>query len=159
MTRRKFPLYAALAIAALLAPRAAVPTNATGTFTAAANVAKSCTMTSPTDVNLGAYNPFGSGTLTGTTSIRVKCVKGTGYTIALSSANGFRMDDGIGNYIPYAIKQPNNTTNWETTPLVVPGSSILTNQYYSYTARVSVTQGLGVPLGTYADVVTVTVTY
>ncbi|MEI7705839.1 MAG: spore coat protein U domain-containing protein [Deltaproteobacteria bacterium] len=160
MLRKKLLIAATVAATFLLAPRVAEAANRTATFTIGSTVAGQCSMLAPANVSLGVYDPFGTGNLTGTTTLRVKCIKGTGFSIALSSSNSFRMADGAGNFIPYAIKQPDNSTNWETTPLVVPGSAITDSRnYYTYVANVSAAKGLPVPLGDYSDVVTVTITY
>ena len=154
----KLLLASAVAAAAIVIPRMAEATDVTGSFTVQAAVAKACKVTSAGNVNFGTYDPTATSALTGTSAIKVKCTRGTGYDIALSSTNSFKMTDGT-NLIPYSITQPNGSSNWETTPLTIAGSAITTNADYTYTAALSTTQGLDVPVGSYLDTVTVTVTY
>jgi spore coat protein U-like protein len=57
----------------------------TGTFTVAATVLKACTV-SATNINFGNYTP-GGGALTGNSTISVKCTRSTPYTVALNAGS------------------------------------------------------------------------
>ena len=155
----KLLLAVAVAAAAIVTPRMAEATDVTGSFTVQTAVGKACKVTSAGNVNFGTYDPTATSALTGSSAIKVKCTRGTGYDIALSSTNGFAMIDGASHSIPYSITQPTGSVNWETTPLTVAAAAITTNGEYTYTAALSTTQGLDVPVGSYLDTVTVTVTY
>ena len=143
-----------MAVTASPASAAAV----TGNFTVSAQVAKVCKVTNPANIDLGAYDPLGTGTITGNTQIQVQCVKGTSYDISLTSANSWKMKGGSGtDLIAYTIKQHDNTTDWTTSALAV--SAVPNSAVKSYQANASAAQGQDVPTGSYTDTVTVTVTY
>ena len=122
----KLLLGAAVAVAAAvaLAPGVAEAQSATANMTVSATVAKSCVVSGPAGaVNFAAYDPVSTAQLSATGTISVRCVRGTGYSVALSSTTGFNMT-GAGGAIPYAILQPNGSTSWTTTALVVPAAAI-----------------------------------
>ncbi len=155
----KLLLAAAVAAAALLAPAAAEAQTANASMTVTATVAKSCVVTGPAaPVNFAAYDPVSSTQLSATGTISVRCVRNTPYSIALTSANNFRMT-GTGGNIPYTVLQPNGTTVWSTTPLAVGAAAVATNAPISYTATVNPALNADVPVGTYTDTVNVVVTY
>jgi spore coat protein U-like protein len=157
-TLPKLLLAAAFAVAAV-APGAAQAVETTANMVVSATVAKSCVVSGPaTAINFSAYDPVSTSQLTAQGTISVRCVQGTGYSVALSSNNGFAMT-GAGGSIPYAILQPNGSTPWTTTALVVPASDITTSAARGYVATVRPGIGADVPAGNYTDTVLVTVTY
>jgi spore coat protein U-like protein len=152
----KVLLAAVVAAAVVMVPRMAVATDITGTFTVAATVSNVCKVTAGNNVDFGAYDPTGTAVLKKTSAINVKCTRGTGYGIALTSAGGWKMKNGTEG-ISYSVKQPNDSTDWTTTALT--GLTAVDNKPYSYVANLSTTEGQDVPAGSYLDTVTVTVTY
>lgn len=155
----KLLLAAAVATAALVAPAFAQAQTATANMTVSASVAKSCVVTGPAAaVNFGTYDPVSPAQLTSQGTISVRCVRGTGYSVALSSTSGFNMT-GTGGSIGYAVLQPDGTTSWTASPLVVPAAAINTSVARDYVATVRPVIGADVPAGNYSDTVLVTVTY
>ncbi|MGA8892118.1 MAG: spore coat protein U domain-containing protein [Anaeromyxobacteraceae bacterium] len=156
---QKLLLASAVAAAAALAPGLAEAQSVNANMTVSATVLRRCVVTGPAaPVNFADYDPLSSAQLSAVGSITVQCVRGTGYTIALSSTNGFAMQ-GQGTSIPYSITQPNGTSNWTTTPLVVADAAITNSAPRSYDATVRPAIGQDVPAGNYTDTVLVTVTY
>jgi spore coat protein U-like protein len=161
-TLTKILLAAAVAGAFLLAPSfAEAQTNpATATMTVQATVVKSCTVTGPASaVNLGNYDPLSATQLSGQGTINVRCVRNTPYTISVSSANGFAMKSAAGDLLPFAIFQPNGTTDWKATALSVPAGNVTSFAPISYIATVKPTVGLDLPAASYTDTVTFSVAY
>jgi spore coat protein U-like protein len=155
----KILLAAAIAGAAFLAPSVAEAQTANASMTVSATVAKSCVVTGPAaPVNFSAYDPVSAAQQSATGTISVRCVRNTPYSIALTSANGFRMI-GTGGNIPYTVLQPNGTTVWSTTALAVPAASVTNNLPINYTATVNPALNADVPVGSYTDTVNVVVTY
>jgi spore coat protein U-like protein len=156
---QKLLLASAVAVAATLAPGLAEAQSVSANMTVSATVARRCVVTGPSaPVAFNGYDPLSTTQLSAVGSITVQCVRGTGYTIALTSNNGFAMQ-GQGTAIPYGILQPDGTTNWATTPLVVADASITNSAPRSYNATVRPVVGRDVPAGSYTDTVLVTVTY
>ena len=149
----------AIAAAVALAPGVAEAQSVTANMTVSATVAKSCVVSGPAGaVNFTSYDPVSAAQLSATGTISVRCVRGTGYSVALSSTTGFNMT-GTGGSIPYAILQPNGSTPWTTTALVVPAADITTSAARDYVATVRPAIGADVAAGNYSDTVLVTVTY
>jgi len=158
-TLPKLLLAAALAVAANGAPGAAQAVDITANMVVSATVAKSCVVSGPAAaVNFSAYDPVSTAQLSGQGTISVRCVRGTGYSIALSSNNGFKMVGTVGS-ISYAILQPGGATSWTANALVVPASDITTSAPRDYVATVRPEIGADVAAGNYSDTVLVTVTY
>ncbi len=157
-TLPKLLLAAAVAVGAA-APGLAQAQSTTANMVVSATVAKSCVVAGPAAaVNFSAYDPVSTAQLSATGTISVRCVRGTGYSVALSSNNGFSMT-GAGGSIPYAVLQPGGTTSWTTNALVVPATDITTSAPRDYVATVRPGIGADVPAGNYSDTVLVTVTY
>jgi spore coat protein U-like protein len=155
----KLLLASAVAIAAALVPDLAQAQSVTANMTVSASVQRRCVVTGPAAaVNFSGYDPMSAAQLSAVGTITVQCVRGTGYTIALTSNNGFAMQ-GQGTAIPYTILQPNGSTNWGSTPLVVADASITNSSPRTYDATVRPAVGADVPAGNYTDTVLVTVTY
>ncbi|NCW77995.1 MAG: SCPU domain-containing protein [Oxalobacteraceae bacterium] len=62
----------------------ALAATATTSFTVNATVASNC-LVSSTSLNFGTYDPLSTSDATATSTINVKCSKGTAYTIALNA--------------------------------------------------------------------------
>jgi spore coat protein U-like protein len=155
----KLLLAAALAVGATVAPGLAQAQSATANMVVSATVAKSCVVSGPAAaVNFSAYDPVSTGQLSAQGTISVRCVRGTGYSIALSSSNGFAMRGTVGS-IPYEVLQPGGTTSWTANALVVPALDITTSAPRDYVATVRPAVGADVQAGNYSDTVLVTVTY
>jgi spore coat protein U-like protein len=158
---KKLLLASAVAVAATLLPSLAEAQSqsVTANMTVSATVARRCVVTGPAaPVNFSSYDPLSSAQLSAVGTITVQCVRGTGYTIALTSTNSFAMQ-GQGTSIPYSILQPGGSVDWRATPLVVADASITTSSPRSYDATVRPVVGQDVPAGNYTDTVVVTVTY
>jgi spore coat protein U-like protein len=155
----KLVLAAAVAVAAVVAPGLVQAQSTTANMVVSATVAKSCAVSGPAGgINFSAYDPVSTAQLSATGTISVRCVRGTGYSVALSSNNGFAMT-GASGAIPYAILQPGGTTSWTASALVVPASDITTSAPRDYVATVRPAIGADVPAGNYSDTVLITVTY
>ena len=155
----KFLLAAAVATAAVVAPGFAQAQTATANMIVSATVAKSCVVSGPAAaIDFGAYDPVSTAQQSAQGTISVRCVRGTGYSIALSSNNGFSMI-GNGTSIGYAILQPDGATSWTASPVVVAASAINSSAPRPYVATVRPVIGADVPAGNYSDTVLVTVTY
>ena len=158
-TRSRILLAAAVASALFLAPSIAEAQTATANMTVSATVAKSCVVTGPSGpVNFASYDPVSTTQLSAPGTISVRCVRGTGYSIALTSDTGFNMR-GTGGDIPYAVLQPDGSTSWTANSLVVPATAITSSAARDYVATVRPAVGVDVPAGSYTDTVHVTVTY
>ncbi len=154
----KLLLAAAVAAAVAFAPRAEAQATKTGTFVVSSTVAKACSTVTATDVDLGVYDPTGTGDKSGTSTISVKCVKGTDYTIGLTSAHSWSLKGpGASDLIAYKIYQPGGVIDWTANALAV--AAVTNSSAINYTATVKATQGQDVSVGAYSDTVTVTVTY
>ena len=157
-TLQKLLLAAAFAVAAV-APGLAQAQSTTANMVVSATVAKSCVVSGPaTAINFSAYDPVSTSQLVGQGTISVRCVRGTGYSVALSSNNGFTMT-GAGGAIPYEVLQPGGASSWTANALVIPASAITTSAARDYVATVRPGIGADVPAGSYTDTVLVTVTY
>jgi spore coat protein U-like protein len=156
---QKLLLAAAVAAAAALVPDLAQAQSVTANMTVSATVQRRCVVTGPAaPISFTNYDPLSAAQLSAIGTITVQCVRGTGYTIALSSNNGFAMQ-GQGTSIPYSILQPGGSTDWRATPLVVADASVTNSSPRSYDATVRPAVGADVPAGNYTDTVLITVTY
>jgi len=156
---QKLLLVSVVAAAAALVPDLAQAQSVSANMVVSATVARRCVVSGPAaPVAFNGYDPLSTTQLSAVGSITVQCVRGTGYSIALSSTNGFAMQ-GQGTSIPYSILQPNGSTDWRSTPLVVADATITNSSPRSYDATVRPALGQDVPAGNYTDTVIVTVTY
>jgi spore coat protein U-like protein len=152
-------LLAAVMALVVAAPRVADAATTTGTFTVTAAVVKNCVVAT-NNINLGSYDPTSGTQLATTANVSVTCTKNTsGVSIALSSANGWNLRDSAtpANNIPYKIFQGATATDWTTTPW--SGLTFASNVAQNYGATAKPNVGVDVPVGTYNDTVTVTVTF
>jgi spore coat protein U-like protein len=129
-------------------------------MTVSASVARRCVVNGPAAaVNFASYDPMSTAQLSAVGTIQVRCVRGTGYTISLSSSSNFNMTGPGGAVIPYAILQPNGSTSWTASPVNVPSSAVTSSGWLPYDATVRPAIGADVPEGAYTDTVNITVTY
>jgi spore coat protein U-like protein len=150
---------ATIAVLAAAAPQVADAASTQGTFTVTASVVKNC-IVATNNINLGSYDPTSGTQLSVASNVTVTCTKNTsGVSIALSSQNGWNLRDGStpANNIPYKIFQGATATDWTTTPW--GGLSFSSNAAQNYAATAKPSVGVDVPVGTYNDTVTVTVTF
>jgi spore coat protein U domain-containing protein, fimbrial subunit CupE1/2/3/6 len=153
-------LFLAVAVVAVAAPGSARAADATANMIVSASVAKSCVVTGPASaVNFAAYDPISSAQLSAVGQITVRCVRGTGYDLKLSSGNGFKMMGPGGAAIAYDVLQPDGTTSWTTTALTVAAVDVDTSAPRTYDATVKPAVNADVPVGDYTDTVVITVTY
>lgn len=150
-------LIASVAAILVATPRAAHAASVQGTFTVTAAVVKNCIVTT-NNIDLGNYDPTSTVQLSVTQNVSVSCTKGTsGVSIGLASTS-WTLKDGSGNAIPYKIFQGATSTDWTATPWTgISFAAAKTAQNFGANAKPDV--GVDVPVGTYTDTVTVTVTF
>lgn len=174
MNRTNIFIATALIFAAAI-PQANAAT-ATGSFNVTATVSSGCLISSTTDIAFGTYDPVNvnfTTAKTGTGSITVRCVLGgTGISLALNqglhAAGGStctaplrQMLSGTDN-LPYSIfSNSGNSTVWGCTTgtdtvTFVPTGILSPNVLTTYGV---IAAGLDVPVGSYSDTVTATVTF
>ena len=164
-----------VAAAALsVAGTASAATTVTGSFQVTASVANSCVVTSATDIAFGAYDPASANNTTaldGAGSVTVRCTRGSNAAIALNeglaAAGGSacttplrQMSDGGTNRLRYDLySDSGRTTPWgcSTTNDVDQAFTSLAPVTFQTYGRIPA--GQDVPAGSYADTVTVTVTF
>lgn len=170
-------LAAAMAAAGFTAQSNAATNPATATFNVTASVPASCKV-SATDINFGAYDPVNANSTTAlpsTGGVTVSCVKGTVATVSLDqgknagsgstcTAPARQMKDAAGDLLGYTISQDSSsTTTWGCTAGTAQSftSTSLTPAAGngSYTTYGSIPAGQDVNVGSYSDVVTVSVAF
>ena len=113
---------ALLALAgAVVAGNAFAATTVTNSFQVKATVVQSCVVSQANDLNFGNYDPVAASAATTTSTVGVRCTKGTPYSVALNegvnaSAAGCttplrRMTDGT-NFLSYAITTSAGGAAW-----------------------------------------------
>jgi spore coat protein U-like protein len=145
-------------------PRAGAAT-ATDTFQVTATVVESCNV-DVADLNFGAYNPIASSPLDGVTTLHVICTNGTTYTIGLdagtasgASVSARAMTFGS-NTLGYGLYQDAaHALNWGQTDGIdtVAGTGSGVTEDVQIYGRAPALQAA--PAGSYADTITVTVSY
>lgn len=135
------------------------------TFQVTATVVASCAVDAA-DLAFGAYDPVSSSPLDAATTVDVHCTNGTSYVVALDAGVGVgatigarRMTNG-GQTLVYALYQnAGRTTLWGETSGVdtVAGTGSGAVQALTVYARAPAQQTA--TAGSYADTITVTVTY
>jgi spore coat protein U-like protein len=158
---------AALAAAAFVTPSPAAASTATSTMSVTATVTANCTV-STTALAFGSVNTISGSNIDSTGGINVTCTNGTAWSAAAGVGSGSgasyanrRMTAGA-NLLNYNIYTTNaRTTVWGdgtsgTSPIAGTGTGAV--QAVTVYGRVASGQ-TGVPAGSYADTVTVTVTY
>lgn len=172
-------LAAAVAAAGFTAQSIAATTSpVTATFNVTANVPNSCKVTA-TDINFGSYDPVNANSTTdlpSTGSVTVSCVKGTKATVSLDQGQNAgsgstctapvrQMKDSAGDLLGYSIFQDSNdTTTWGCTSGTNTQAFTSTSKDASagnglYTTYGVIPAGQDVPVGSYSDVVTVSVAF
>src|SRR5256884_1650715 len=91
----------------------------TGSLGVTSSVAQTCTVSTPSALAFGAYDPTAASALAGTGSVSLKCTKGSSaITIDLgagahASGSQRRMLGGTsGDFLSYGVTQPATTTPW-----------------------------------------------
>lgn len=166
-TKRTAVAAALAALVAIVPQRASAASN-TGTFTVQATVAPTCTIAGNT-LNFGNYDPNSATPLPGQTTLSLTCTKNTGYSVALTSANGatFGMKNGA-ETLTYALYSDlAHTSVWDGSHPVAgtaASRSPITLNVYGVVApnqdvaTGALTGGVSAAL-TYTDTVTATVTF
>jgi spore coat protein U-like protein len=156
--------------AAVMAAGVAQSATSTTTFAVTATVQSTCSATAPA-LAFGNYTP-GTGTLTGTTTIAVKCTKTTPFTVALnagSTAGGTfvqrLMGSGVNTlqynlYTTAALGTVFGDGTGATGTVAGTGAGIATASNVTVFGQLpdNATNQASVP-GAYTDTITVTVTY
>jgi spore coat protein U-like protein len=171
-------LAAAVAAAGFTAQSFAATSPATATFNVTATVPNSCKVEA-TDIDFGSYDPVNANSTTDLPSsgtVTVSCVKGTVATVSLDQGKNpgsgstctapvRQMKDSAGDFLAYNIDQDsNNTTVWGCTSGTNTQGFTSTSKDPSagnglYTTYGVIPAGQDVPVGTYSDVVTVSVAF
>lgn len=163
----RFHIVTIMLLSALMAGSAKADTDTT-TFNVTATVVSSCSVEAD-DLAFGNYDPS-AGNLDGSTTVRVYCSLGTGYTVGLDAGTGTpnatsramkKTDENV--YLDYELySDSSRSTVWEnSTPNFISGTGtgvLLANVInHNVYARVPGDQDLAT--GSYADVITVTITF
>jgi spore coat protein U-like protein len=163
------PLSAAILAAA---GGSAQASTATTTFQVTAAVLATCSVAAPT-LAFGNYTP-GAGAISGTTTVAVKCTNGSTYTVALNGGGtnggtiGQRLMASGTNTLQYNLyTNSTHTTLWgdgtTSGSVTQPGTGAGLATATSFTVYGllpdSAANQAAVPSATYADTITVTVTY
>jgi spore coat protein U-like protein len=149
----------------------AVAGTSTDTFAVTANVVDSCLITA-TDINFGDYDPVSTNATTPVTRSDVfsyTCTSGTSATVSMSegtytSATGSTpqraMMNGT-NALLYNLYSDAGYTNvWQTTSGTGHSVAVGTGSAQSFTVYAKIDAGQNtVPVGSYSDTVTVTITF
>lgn len=163
-----------VAVAALSVAGTASAATTGGSFQVTASVANSCVVTSATNIAFGAYDPASANNTTaldGAGSVTVRCTRGSNAAIALNeglapasgSACGTplrQMSDAGANRLRYDLySDSGRTAAWgcSTTNDVDQAFTSLAPVTFQTYGRIPA--GQDVPAGSYADTVTVTVTF
>jgi spore coat protein U-like protein len=166
----------AMALAGLLVAMSAVagPSPQTGSFNVTANVANSCRITATPDLAFGAYDPADThftAALDGQSSISVRCTKGTAATVALgqggSPAAGStcaaplrQMAAGTERLRYDLYRDTARTQAWGCDAASSQGfTAASSNTATTLQTYGRIPAGQDVAAGSYADTVTVTVTF
>ena len=142
--------------------------TATTTFQVTATVQAACTVAA-TDMSFGTYTAqvstvSGSGAVVNQTSaITVTCSNGAPYTVALNdganaSSGQRRMKNGTTNYLSYDLYSDSaRSSRWGSSSGTVAGTG--TGSGVAHTVYGQIAASQAVPPGSYADTITVTLTY
>lgn len=155
-------IYPAAAIALLASGSVLAQETSTANINVTAVVEAACEQITATDVDFGAQGNTG-GTDDSTSTITVECDTGTGYTVEIDygqTAIGTqrRVTTGEGDFMDYAIFQPGGfTAPWGEDLEAYEGTG--TGAPDALTANFRLNRAAGIALGTYTDLVTVTLTY
>lgn len=159
------PIFRRLSVAAALtlALPAAVAAQATASFTVSATVVSGCTV-SAGNLSFGSYDSTAATDVTASSSITVTCSLGTPYSVGLdaglyASGGNRRMANGA-DRLGYALyRDAAHTLVFGSIAALLGVSDVGTGLAQSITVYGSLAAGQVVPLGSYADTITVTVEY
>jgi spore coat protein U-like protein len=146
-----------LGAAALAMLASAAPAAAQATFQVSATVARVCTI-SATPISI-AYDPVvthASATATATGTVTVACTRGEAYRVSLDNgvnySAGRRMQLGAtGQYLNYALYQPDDATAWDTTNQY--SDTAANSSPVALTVHARVPGGQNPIVGTYIDTI------
>lgn len=145
-------------VVGLSAAQAATTTKTT--IAVSASVAAQCAIGAFTNLEFGSYNPASSTDTTAEATVKVTCNAGASATASLSTGSGTygqrTLKSGT-NALNYNLFTSNTySTTWtDTTTVPVTGGSEQTLTIYG-----KIPKGQNsVPVGSYTDTVTVTITY
>ena len=159
-------LVAAL-VSALAAP--AMADTKTAQFDVKLNVKKACSI-SASDLDFGSHDFSESANIDATSTITVKCTKGTSYTVGLNAGSTSGNTDtarkmagitsGNTDTVAYALySNSGRTTNWGAT-VGMPTAATGNNNNQTLTVYGRVLPGaLNVQADDYKDTITATITY
>jgi len=144
---------AGLSLIAISAAASAATT--TTTFQVTANVADSCSVTA-TDLAFGAYDPFSATPKDGSSAISVTCTNGASYGVSINGgATGRSMAGPLGSTLGYGLfSDTTRTTAFNLTGQAGTGAVFAHTVYGRIPAGQTTARA-----GSYAETVTVTVTY
>lgn len=151
----------------------AVAGSATTSFTVNATVAANC-LVSSTSLNFGTYDPLSTSDATASSTIAVKCSKGTAYTIALNSgtrtgATETARQMSYTGPLTLASSDPMNyglyldstyNTNWGTSAGTVSGTGTGLSTVIDHTVYGKIPKNqYNVNAGGYQDTIVATISY
>jgi spore coat protein U-like protein len=152
-------------LAASIGAGTAQAATTTDTFQVTATVLSVC-LVSATDLAFGNYDPTSATPLDGTNTVTATCTIGTAYNVGLNAGVGLgatvasrKMTNGA-NLLNYSLYQEaGRTTVWGNTigTDTVSDTAVLLPTAHTVFGRVF--SGQNVPAGSYADTITVTLTY
>lgn len=153
------------AVASLGFVASSVATAQTDTFQVTASVTASCSVTGA-DLAFGVYDPVSATDVDGTISLDVVCTNGSAYDIGLDEGVGAgatvatRIMETVGGTLNYSIYQnTQRTTVWGNTAGVDTVSDTGTGATQNFTAYARLFALQNAAAGSYADTVTVTITF
>jgi spore coat protein U-like protein len=164
----------AVSIAALSVAGTASAATTGGSFQVTASVANSCVVTAANDIAFGAYDPAdtnNTAALDGAGSVTVRCTRGSNATIALNqglNAAGAsscttplrQMSDGGTSRLRYDLySDSGRTVAWGCTGTNDVDQAFTSLAPVTFDTFGRIPAGQDVPAGSYADTVTVTVTF
>ena len=161
----KLSLLAVALLASAAVPAMAASNPATANFNVTLTVQKACTVTA-SDMVFGTHDFTEATNIDNTSTISVKCTKGTSYGVALSKGNGAsetaRVMKGAttADTVAYALyNDSGRTVNWGTAAGALTGQTG-TGSAQSLTVYGRVAPAaLNVTPDNYSDIVAVSVTY
>jgi spore coat protein U-like protein len=163
-TKTGFSVLAALS-AFLVMPEQSQAATATSTFAVQVSITATCTINSASTLNFGSVGILSANT-DQTSTIQVQCTNTTPYTIGLDAGTGSgatvatrKLTSG-GNTVDYTLySDTGRTTVWGTTISTDTVASTGTGAAQSFTVYGRIPAQSTPAAGSYADTITVTVTY
>jgi spore coat protein U-like protein len=150
---RKFILAAAAAVVATSTP--ALADTQTGDLNVTLNVIKGCSLDMPSGIDFGTKTIVGGGTsASSSANVTVTCTSGTAYALTANNganASGTQRRLSSGGTTPTYV---NYTLGFPTASMTATGVA----QTQLFSADIASSVG-AVPVGTYTDKVTVTLTF